>query len=86
MTTKAEARLLRIEARLDALEGHRPGRKALPIVVSKEGVCGVDPDRDSATCPNASMWRRQKGCLGTACAAQATAYWTKRRRLSAKRS
>ena len=84
MTSKEEARLLRIEARLDALEGHRPGRKGLSIIVKQEGVCGVDPERDSATCPNASLWRRQKGCLGTACVEQANAYW-KGRRLSVKR-
>ena len=70
-----ETRFARIEARLDALESKRPGRKALPIVVSQEGICGIDPERDSETCPNASLWRRQKGCLGTACVREATQYY-----------
>jgi hypothetical protein len=83
--TKDAAWRASVEARLDALEGVRPGRKAKHVLVSEEGVCGIDPERDSATCPDASMWRRQKGCLGTACVNQATAYW-KERRLSTKSS
>lgn len=53
----------------------RPGRKYLPIVKSEDHVCGVDPDRDSETCPDASLWRRNKGCLGDACVAVSTEYY-----------
>jgi len=76
----SEARLARIEARLDALEGQRPGRKAKPVIVSEEGVCGIDPDRNSAVCKDASLWRRQKGCQGTACVRVASEYYGERRK------
>ena len=77
--TDAETRIARLEARVEALERTRPGRKGLPILVSEEGVCGVDPKRDSQNCPNASLWRRQKGCLGTACVRASAEYFRKRR-------
>lgn len=80
-----DIRLARIEARLDALEAERPGRKGLPIVVSEEGVCGIDPERDSASCPNASLWRKQKGCQGTACLEKAAAYFSSYRTRTKKR-
>jgi hypothetical protein len=70
-----DTRLARLEARVDALEAARPGRKGKPIIVSAEGVCGIDPERDSATCPDASLWRRQRGCKGTACVREATEYY-----------
>ena len=69
------ARLNALEERVAALEGGRPGRKRRPILVQEEGVCGVDPEINSETCPHASIYRRQKGCLGTACVNKATAYY-----------
>ena len=73
-------RLARVEARLALLERERPGRKALPIVVSEEHVCGVEPDRDSAACHDASLYRRQKGCLGDACVKLSDEYYANRRK------
>lgn len=70
-----EARLASLEDRVAALEGERPGRKALPILRSENGVCGVDPESDSTTCPHASLYRRRKGCLGVACTQKATEYY-----------
>jgi hypothetical protein len=75
-----DTRLARLEARVDALERKRPGRKGLPILVSEEGVCGVDPERDSETCGDASLWRRQRGCLGKACVREAAEYYTEYRK------
>lgn len=73
-----EARVLALEKRVAALESERPGRKARPILVSAEGVCGVDPDSDSEVCPFASLYRRNKGCQGTACKRLASAYYKSR--------
>lgn len=73
-------RLARVEARLELLERERPGRKALPIVLSEEHVCGVDPDRDSAACWDASLYRRQKGCMGDACVKISDEYYANRRK------
>lgn len=72
-------RLARLEARVQTLEGHRPGRKALPVVVCEQHVCGVDPDIDSAECPHASLYRRQKGCLGDRCVEISQSYYEARR-------
>ena len=68
-----------VEARLTALEQARPGRRAKPIVVRQEGVCGVDPDRDSSICEDASVYRRQRGCLGVACQRISNEYYAQRR-------
>lgn len=68
-----------LEQRVELLERSRPGRKAKPIVVSERGVCGVDPDRDSSDCPDASLYRRNKGCLGTSCQRISDAYYAARR-------
>lgn len=65
--------------RVETLEGGRPGRKPLPILVSIEGVCGIDPARDSETCPDATLYRRQKGCKGTACLEKASEYYSEYR-------
>lgn len=73
------ARLSALEERVESLEGERPGRKKLPIVVSQEGVCGVDPGTDSASCPFASLYRRQKGCKGTACVVKSREYHANRK-------
>jgi hypothetical protein len=70
-----QARVEALEERVAALEGERPGRKVLPILVSEPGVCGVDPERRSKNCPDASLYRRRKGCLGTACQQKATEYY-----------
>lgn len=75
-----DARLTALEQRVAALEGGRPGRKRMPILVSEDGVCGVEPDSDSETCPYASIYRRQKGCKGTACVNKATSYYAGYRR------
>ena len=80
-----EVRMARLEERVATLEGGRPGRKPLPIVVSEEGVCGVDPERDSATCGDASLYRHQKGCKGDKCVKITTEYYdTYRRQQKAK--
>jgi len=78
-----EDRIAALEARVAHLETERSGRKPLPIVVSKDGVCGVDPDSDSSDCPYASLYRRQKGCKGIACKAKSSEYWTGYRKTAA---
>jgi hypothetical protein len=79
-----ETRLAALETRVAHLtatvEGGRPGRKALPILVSEEGVCGVDPDSNSEVCPFASIYRHQKGCRGEACAVKSSEYYKEYRR------
>lgn len=75
-----EARFAALEARIETLEGERPGRKRLPIVVKVDDVCGIDPERDSASCDDASLYRRQQGCKGTACKREASEYWAMYRR------
>jgi hypothetical protein len=77
--TDIETRLASLEARVETLEGGRSGRKPLPILFSNEGVCGAEPDIDSSKCPHASLYRRQKGCLGTACKREASEYYSKYR-------
>ena len=68
VVTRAE--FSRMEQRVEALEAARPGRKARPmLVLRQEGVCSLDPERDSNTCPDgdASIFRYQVGCHGYAC-------------------
>jgi len=67
------------DQRIVSLEKERPGRKPVPILVSEEGVCGVDPDRDSATCPDASIYRAQQKCKGTRCTKIYREYYADRR-------
>jgi hypothetical protein len=74
-----EARVAALEARVESLEAGRSGRRRLPIVVKEEGVCGVDPRRDSGTCLDGSLYRRQQGCLGVACKKEASNYWATQR-------
>lgn len=69
------AELTAVKQRVEALEAKRSGRKRVPIVVSELGVCGIDPERDAASCPDASIYRRQQGCKGTACMNITSAYW-----------
>jgi len=78
--TEIEQRVARLESLVEELRGQRPGRKGKPILVSVEGVCGVDPDSDSASCPHASLHRRQKGCKGTACVQAASEYYANYRK------
>lgn len=73
--TDTEVRLAALEHRVEALEKGRSGRRGKPILVSIEGVCGVDPKIDSSLCPDASLYRRQKGCQGTACVEKAAEYY-----------
>jgi len=72
-------RVAQLEERVEALEKGRSGRRGKPILVSVEGYCGVDPERDSTTCPDASIYRRQKGCLGTACRQKSAEYYAEYR-------
>lgn len=85
MSASMEVRVARLEARLDTLEAGRPGRKPKPIVVSEEHVCGIDPERDSETCPDASLYRHQKGCKGDRCVAINAEYYEKYRKVAKKR-
>lgn len=63
-----EQRLAAVEQRIHLLESERPGRKPKPLLVIRQrGVCAIDPNRDSATCPEASIYRYQSGCHGDAC-------------------
>jgi hypothetical protein len=82
MTKSDDARFALLEQRIEALEGARPGRKRRPILVSIDGVCGLDPTRDSKTCPDANLYRRNQGCQGTACLVRAAEYYQERRRIA----
>lgn len=68
-------RVAALEERVLKLEGERSGRKALPIVTSEEGVCGIDPDCDSSKCELSSIYRHQQGCRGTACVEKTSQYY-----------
>lgn len=75
MTVELEQRVTALEEQVELLLKGRPGRQLRPIVCSQEGVCGIDPDRDSASCEDASLWRKSKGCKGTACQAISSEYY-----------
>lgn len=77
-------RLAALEEQVNFLLKGRPGRRYLPITVSKEHTCGVDPLRNSAECPDASLWRRNKGCKGDACVAASTEYYQNYRKAKSK--
>ena len=81
-----EERVAKVEEDIAFLSKTRPGRKPKPIVTSAAGVCGVDPTRDSSTCTDASVYRRQKGCLGEACVALNREYYQGYRQKNAPRS
>ena len=70
-----EEQVKALQQALEEAQASRPGRKAKKLLVSEAGVCGIDPTRDSATCPDASLYRRQKGCKGTACVGLASEYY-----------
>lgn len=74
-----QMRLASLERRVETLEGRRPGRRALPILVSEPHVCGVDPSSDSTKCPYASLYRHQKGCKGDHCVRVSQIYYENRR-------
>jgi hypothetical protein len=69
-------RVAALEERMDHMEKGLSGRRGLPILVSLDGICGVDPKRDSTICPDASLYRRQKGCMGDACKAKSAKYYS----------
>jgi hypothetical protein len=75
-----ERTVVALTKRVETLESERPGRKALPLVAPREqGVCAVNPERDSATCTDASIYRYQMGCHGDACRAKQHAAYMRRR-------
>lgn len=73
--TDIEQRVSALEEQVGFLLKGRPGRRVKPVLVSEEHVCGIDPDRDSASCADASLWRRSKGCKGDACVALSSEYY-----------
>lgn len=83
-TTNIEDRITSLERRVDTLESNRPGRKAKPLIRSEVGVCGLHPDIDSATCTDATVYRHQQGCLGTACVLANETYYREYRALKAE--
>lgn len=73
-------RVAALEARVDRMEKERKGgRPAKPILVKEEGVCGVEPAIDSATCPYATLYRRRQGCEGVACHLASSEYYKERK-------
>lgn len=62
-----EQRVAGLEQKISLLEKERPGRRIKPNMIKQKGVCGLDPTRDSATCPDASIYRHQNNCRGTLC-------------------
>jgi hypothetical protein len=79
MDDNIEVRVAKLEKTVEAIQKGRSGRRGKPILVSIEHVCGVDPKRDSAKCPDASLYRRQKGCLGDACIKKSSQYYSEYR-------
>lgn len=74
-----EARIDELEAKVDNLVNAKPGRKSKPILVSAHGVCGLDPDRDSKKCPDATIYRYQSGCRGVSCSVKNRDYYAEYR-------
>jgi hypothetical protein len=80
MSDNLVERVTALEARLDKIEKERKGgRPAKPILVKSEGVCGVEPGIDSATCPYATLYRRRQGCEGLACQRASAEYYRERK-------
>ncbi len=65
-------RVAALEKKVASLEAERRTR---PVLVSEEGICGVEPAIDSATCPFGSLYRRRKGCLGVSCKSASAQYY-----------
>lgn len=81
MSDDLAGRVAALEARLATLENTRKGgRPSKKILVKAEGVCGVEPAIDSATCPYASLYRRRQGCQGDACMRASSEYYKERSR------
>lgn len=70
-----EQRLTALEEQVSFLMKNRPGRRLRPIVVSEPHQCGLDPSRDSASCADASLWRKSNGCKGDACLSVSAQYY-----------
>jgi hypothetical protein len=71
--------------RIEALEASRPGRKAKPLIaLRQDGVCAVNPEIDSTTCEDSSIFRYQQGCHGTACKAKQHAAYERRKTAKAE--
>lgn len=70
-----EQRLTALEEQVAFLMKSRPGRRLKPIIVSEPHQCGLDPSRDSASCADASLWRKSNGCRGDACQAVYSLYY-----------
>lgn len=85
-TPRVNDRISALEKRITVLESERPGRKPQPLLaIRQRGICGLDPSRDSATCPEASIYRYQNGCHGDACRAkQHNAYERRKTRKEAE--
>lgn len=62
-----EERVAALEEQVAFLQKERPGRKMKPNLTSQPGVCGVNPEGDSTTCSDASIYRYQQGCRGVRC-------------------
>ena len=75
-----EQKVESLEQQVGFLAQKRPGRKPQPILVSKPGVCGIDPECDSKTCENASIYRFQMKCRGDACVKANRKYYAKYRK------
>jgi hypothetical protein len=73
-----------LKRRVETLESERPGRKAKPMIIRDVGICGLDPDIDSADCPDASVYRYQQGCRGTGCVSANRQYYSDYRQKSKK--
>jgi len=71
--------------RIEALEASRPGRKAKPLIaLRQDGVCAVNPEIDSTSCEDSSIFRYQQGCHGDACKAKQHAAYERRKQTKAE--
>lgn len=68
-----EKRVDLLEEKLEALQT-KP-KKSRQILVHKAGICGRDPEIDSAHCEKASLYSYQSGCLGLACSSKNREYY-----------
>lgn len=73
--THLSQRVTALEEQVTLLLKARPGRQLRPVLVSEDGVCGIDPTRDSSDCEDASLWRRSKGCKGESCVTISSEYY-----------
>jgi len=47
-----------------------------PVKASAINICALDETRDSAECPDATVYRHQQGCRGVACVRRYTDYYS----------